>query len=612
MGILDYLRRHARHICLIFVLGYSLVYAFAFVQLHFVEHPYHSSSRWMLETFKDGVRILGPHWDDRLPASVPEHPRNPSRVFESEGREYELPLYEPDTKFKMDMVLRRMSGADYIVFATPRMADSIPRIPDEYPQTSALLRMLWGEKLGFKLIKTFKNRPSFLGITFNDDLADESFSVYDHPKVTIFENVDHLSMEELRDRIANVSEYGALPTMNEMLLMDEGGWVAKPPSPLEGKVIPFVCAFTFIQLIAFAFWGVFGARLGFLRDRGFGLSPLLGLVFASGISWVLAACGIAPVNKMSGYLVVGVMACVAIVLFVTKPESRRKLIEAWRAHGLRAEIGFVAGLLVVSVVLLADPQFLALSQQVDGSYLQYFFRNETIPPVDLLNPSQAMQGFYFDRFVLGWFLKGIGVSGVLGIQVAMLLLGGVFGAAVYSVAASLIARTGLAMSVSLVTAIPVIVAVLVAREYRESVPGLVADQLSPDQKKLVQWLSQSIKGTPVVIDSCVQHYSSGLARVAGLAAYQQLAGVDSSQSPVEASLCALQDIQGIFDFMMKYGASLYVLTGTSDAGTGEVTAVAGAFEARPDLFAKLYDTAGLKVFAPAFSDLYRIALTTSK
>ena len=54
------------------------------------------------------------------------------------------------------------------------------------------------EKLGFKLIKTFKNRPSFLGFTFNDDLADESFSVYDHPKATIFENVERFSDQALR------------------------------------------------------------------------------------------------------------------------------------------------------------------------------------------------------------------------------------------------------------------------------------------------------------------------------------------------------------------------------------------------------------------------------
>ena len=45
MGILDYVQRNLRRICLAVVLVYSAVYAFAFVGLHFKEHPYHAASR---------------------------------------------------------------------------------------------------------------------------------------------------------------------------------------------------------------------------------------------------------------------------------------------------------------------------------------------------------------------------------------------------------------------------------------------------------------------------------------------------------------------------------------------------------------------------------------
>ncbi len=605
MPILDLLRRNYRLMIVLFVLGYSAIYAFAFVGMYFVEHPYHSSSRWMLDNFKDDVRILGPHWDDRLPAGVPEHRRPPS-VFNSEGRENELPLYEPDTRAKLDLVVQRAANADYIVFATPRMADSIPRVPNEYPHTTAFLRLLWGEKLGYQLVRTFKNRPSFLGITFNDDLADESFSVYDHPKVTIFQNMDRLSAEAMRGRIVDFEEQGPTPSMDEMLLMDEGGWQPKPSWGLQDRVVPFVCAVAYIQLIGFAFWGLFGSRFGFMRDRALGLSPLFGLVGSAGACWLLARFGISPVSKLSGYVVVSLLAFSAFVTLVTSSEVRQKLGDAWRAHGVRVQLAFAAGVLVVLLVWLADPQFISLSQQVEGSYLEYFTRNQSVPPVDMLSPDRAVSVFYFDQFVLGWFLKGIGVTGRIGLQVCMVLIGGVLGSAAYSITSSLIARRKLAASVSLVLTIPLVLLALMGREAREHAPSVELDQLSPDQARAVKWLSTSVKGAPVAVDACIAAPSSGLPRAAGLPAFQRISSqAQADGAGSDSGLCAIKEAAALFRSMMEHGAVLYVASGEPNGGAPEAAALESEMESRPDLFAKIYERGGTKVFAPAFSDLYR-------
>lgn len=607
MTPLDYLRKHFKAICLTVVLGYSFIYAVSFVGLYFEEHPYHAASRWMLDNFQDKVRIVGPHWDDRLPTGVPEHRRYPS-VFNSDGRENELPLYEPEHTGKMEITLRRVAGTDYIVFATPRMTDSIPRIPDELPRTTAFLRLLWAEKLGFKLIKTFKNRPTFLGMTFNDDLADESFSVYDHPKVTIFQNVDHLPLEELTRRVKDVDSMGPLPTMDEMLLMDEGGWVGKPESQFIKKLIPFVCAFTFLQVIAFGFWGACGAKLSFLRDRGLGLSPLLGLIAAGSICWVLAALNIVPVTKTSGYVVVGAMVLVALLKLVKDASGRARLRESWSQFGVRAELSFLFGILVVVVVWLIDPQFIALGEKVDAAYLQFFARNEVIPPVDMLNPTESMPGFYFDRYLLGWFLKGIGVEGQNAVPISMLVIGAVFGAAVFSVVSTIISKRGLAASVSTVCIVPVVLAVLVMRESRDPSATVQLDLLKPEQKQLVTWLSQSIEGAPVVVDSCSVTNSSGVSLAAGLPAFQRISGEPADGSAVGSAVCGSPDPQSLFDSMMKYGAALYIV-GTPPDTSGVVgSELENGLDNRPDLFAKVYDQAGLKVYAPAFSDLYRMPL----
>jgi hypothetical protein len=44
-------------------------------------------------------------------------------------------------------------------------------------------------RLGFELIKTFKVYPKLFGYEINDDSAELSFRLFDHPRVYIFKRV---------------------------------------------------------------------------------------------------------------------------------------------------------------------------------------------------------------------------------------------------------------------------------------------------------------------------------------------------------------------------------------------------------------------------------------
>jgi len=187
----------------------------------------------------------------------------------------------------------------------------------------------------------------------------------------------------------------------------------------------------------------------------------------------------------------------------------------------------------------------------------------------------------------------------------MLLVGAVCGAAVCSAVSSLISRRGLAMSVSAVFVTPVVVGVLVLRESRDALPAIQPEFLKPEQKKLVQWLSLSIPGAPVAVDSCATSMSSGVSLAAGLPAFQRVSAQQDSGSGPTGALCGNQDPQEIFDTMMKYGAALYIVGTPAEGTAAEGEQAAGGMDARPDLFAKVYDRDGLKVFAPSFSSLYR-------
>jgi hypothetical protein len=45
---------------------------------------------------------------------------------------------------------------------------------------------LFDGRLGFKLVKTFKTYPSLFGLTINDDDAELTFRLFDHPRVFVF------------------------------------------------------------------------------------------------------------------------------------------------------------------------------------------------------------------------------------------------------------------------------------------------------------------------------------------------------------------------------------------------------------------------------------------
>ncbi len=91
---------------LLLVSGFCLFYAIAFVRLYFMEHPYRVASRWMYEHIPQGSRIIGPHWDDRVPVGLPGF--NSSR-YQMEWRNNEFPVYEQDTERIIDLLTSRLS-----------------------------------------------------------------------------------------------------------------------------------------------------------------------------------------------------------------------------------------------------------------------------------------------------------------------------------------------------------------------------------------------------------------------------------------------------------------------------------------------------------------------
>lgn len=169
-------------------------YPFSFLQIYEKPHTRVAASRWMFDNLKPGSTVTFEEWDDPLPLLVD----GKSNLFPGNP----LPMFWPDTdknNNKWQIIADRISKADYIILSSNRVYGSIPRRPDIYPITAKYYQKLFNGELGFKKVAEFVSRPTvpFLNYEFIDDNADESFTVYDHPKVLIYKNSEKFSAGQL-------------------------------------------------------------------------------------------------------------------------------------------------------------------------------------------------------------------------------------------------------------------------------------------------------------------------------------------------------------------------------------------------------------------------------
>ena len=94
----------------------------------------------------------------------------------------------------MSITLER---GDYLILASRRLSGTIGKAYDKYPFTSRYYDKLFDGILGYTLIQTFSSYPTLWGLEINDDGAEETFQVFDHPVVHIFKNSEHLPASHL-------------------------------------------------------------------------------------------------------------------------------------------------------------------------------------------------------------------------------------------------------------------------------------------------------------------------------------------------------------------------------------------------------------------------------
>ena len=179
---------------------FAFLWAVAFANIYTQPHSRVPASAWIFNNVPDGSSISKEGWDDDVPFNLPSEPGKPPYDFGAHGYTRTVfDLYDdrpPEQAFQY--IRDQMGATDYIVLASNRLYGSIPRLPWRYPVVTRFYQLLFAGKLGYQLVHTSQPVPELLGIKINDQLADESFTVYDHPRVDVFKKTSELTEDQLR------------------------------------------------------------------------------------------------------------------------------------------------------------------------------------------------------------------------------------------------------------------------------------------------------------------------------------------------------------------------------------------------------------------------------
>ncbi len=424
---------------MVLVLATTAFYALAFERVYARDHPAVAASRWMEQNIPSGTAVVSDnHWDEFVPG-----------IHRYDV--WQFPVYEPDSRTKMEDLARGLARSEYLVFYSNRPYGSVGRLPEHFPLSSGYYHQLFQGDLGYRLERSFTSFPTFLKVSFSDDpferaglprpqaltpdedsglrlnlgYADDNVVGYDHPQVLLFRNLEKKPEDDLlrqllargsaQDRAgravsAQAGEKGELGLMLSeedraaqraggtwSRIFDRGSWTNRFP------VLAWLLTIELGYLITLPL-AMFIFRP--LPDRGIVLARILGILLIGYFAWLLVNLDWLTFSKGAifiGGLVVGLGS--AITLFFNWREIIGFVRERWKLL-LLAETLFLLAFLAFVLVRAANPDlwhpFRGGEKPMELAYLSAVVRSTTLPPYD-----PWFAGGYLNYYYLGYFLVSL-------------------------------------------------------------------------------------------------------------------------------------------------------------------------------------------------------------
>lgn len=379
-------------------------------------------------------------WDDALPLNINQ--------YDAQGGIFSplnLELYEPDTPEKREAMLKVLEESNYIVIPSNRAYDAMPRLPLRYPLALKYYQALFNcecsgdelenrayglevpfkSPLGFDLIAAFESSPSVGFLVFPDQSADESFTVYDHPKVMIFKKSQDFSIEHARALLNSVdltqvvfqipSQYTQAPTAMQLpsdrLLAqrNSGDWRSvfdRTTIVNVNQVFGGITWYLLLFLLGLIVFPCVYIVFSWLPDRGYPLMRMAGLITATWLAWILGSLKILPFSQLTIWLCIGLLLLLNAGLAYRQRASLSKYFSSQWKYILGTEAIFLVIFLFSLSIRLGNPDlwnpWLGGEKPMDFAFFNAVLRSVYFPP-----EHPWFSGHYINYYYYGYVIAAL-------------------------------------------------------------------------------------------------------------------------------------------------------------------------------------------------------------
>jgi YYY domain-containing protein len=378
-------------------------------------------------------------WDDALPLFM--YGLNPFDLFSGIYQsDLNFQMYWDDNPDKLSRFVSILDQADYIIMSSNRQWGSVTQAEEKYPLSTHLYEGLiaCGSQdvqscyinaepsgqvgaLGFRLVQTFHAQPEIFGIRFNSQNAEEAFTVYDHPKVFVFQKSEAFTFDSMLtyldqvdlDQVLNLPPQ-EIEKRPGKLELPQQQWAAQKNAGTWSEIFDAGAIQNSSPIISILVWYFFIAIIGWtmvpftrvifygLRYKGWGLSRLLGLIVLSYIVWLGGSLGISVTR---GFILLAFLALAGInaVFFI---RNRHALFADFRAniHSiLTIELIFISFFLIFLLIRMGNPDlwhpYKGGEKPMDFAYFNALIKSVHFPPYDPWYAGGTIN-YYYWGFVL--------------------------------------------------------------------------------------------------------------------------------------------------------------------------------------------------------------------
>ncbi|NNJ09920.1 hypothetical protein EKD04_006230 [Chloroflexales bacterium ZM16-3] len=449
---------------LVAVLLLTLGWAYAFSRIYAQPHSRVIAARWLADHAAPGSRVMAEIWDDPLPLQTTTASWGgtffgieSAPYAEDDQRKY-TGSYNSDGKYD-DGLLDQLDQADYITLTSNRVYASTSRLRMRYPALMNYYSSLFDGSLGFDLAAEVTSYPNILGVQIPDQGAEEAFSVYDHPRVLIFQKTPAYSRQRAEELITQPVIWGEVykspvniadrnPTALRLTAgqwpryTSGGTWQSLYPGGVWAAIAPLSWV-AVLELLGLATFALLFRLLPGLPDRGFSLAKTLGLLAVAYLAWLLGSLGngtglpgmagsagagglpLLPLPFTPGTLwlcATPLLAGGAFVAWRSRAELRTFAMER-RAALISAEAIFLGFLLLGLLLRWLNPDLWHPARggekPMDFAYLNAVLKSAAFPPYDPWHAGGYINYYYFGFVVVGALIHLSGVAPSVGYNLAV-------------------------------------------------------------------------------------------------------------------------------------------------------------------------------------------------